>query len=278
MNLIQNPYRIYDQVEGRDPLYNDNPPRVPWMFLNSLTGELFTCLDNKLGANIWAGTTTGQLSVLDFVHIPTASVEKTIAYTLGGYVANIGYDGDNLISRERGGRYVYKHNGLGMSYVWRSNCEAGSAMAICSEGVASLNGSSGNIDVLSYDTGAPVRSFAPISASMTAFCVHDDDLYQTDGNGPLYKCDGISSTIVEQINISQSYCFGICFYFGNLITSDREADEIYIHDGFSTNILGTIDSPEYPTGLTTIGENLVVSSEALDSLTFLDYTVSPNRI
>lgn len=52
---------IYHHVEGRDPLYNDNPPFIPYMWLNSASGELFSCIDNTIDSNIWKGTLGAEI-------------------------------------------------------------------------------------------------------------------------------------------------------------------------------------------------------------------------
>ena len=56
MSMIrQQAYPIYHHVADRDPAYNDNPPVVPYMWLNGVSGELFTCIDNSLDWNVWQG-------------------------------------------------------------------------------------------------------------------------------------------------------------------------------------------------------------------------------
>jgi hypothetical protein len=59
--LKQQANRIYNRVELRNPTYNDNPPTVPYIWLNGLTGELFSCTDNTTDLNVWVGTSTGTI-------------------------------------------------------------------------------------------------------------------------------------------------------------------------------------------------------------------------
>lgn len=54
--LRQQAQNIYHHVEDRDPLYNDNPPFIPFLWLNSVSGELFSCTSNELNNNVWYGS------------------------------------------------------------------------------------------------------------------------------------------------------------------------------------------------------------------------------
>jgi hypothetical protein len=42
-------------VSENNPAYDTNPPYVPYLWTNSVTGELFVCIDNKKDTNIWQG-------------------------------------------------------------------------------------------------------------------------------------------------------------------------------------------------------------------------------
>jgi len=62
MSLKQTPPRIYNQVESRNPTAEENPSKYPWVFLNSVTGELFLCTDNTIDANIFYGQLGTEVS------------------------------------------------------------------------------------------------------------------------------------------------------------------------------------------------------------------------
>jgi hypothetical protein len=55
-----NPLRIetakgFDYIVPANPTINVNPKGLHVTWLNSVTGELFVCIDNAAGANVWAG-------------------------------------------------------------------------------------------------------------------------------------------------------------------------------------------------------------------------------
>ena len=54
--LRQQANRIYHVAEPTNPAIDSNPPMIPFMWLNSVSGELFSCLDNTTDTNIWIGT------------------------------------------------------------------------------------------------------------------------------------------------------------------------------------------------------------------------------
>ena len=46
---------IYHRVVDRNPVITDEVPFIPYMWLNSVSGELFTCTDNTIGKSWWKG-------------------------------------------------------------------------------------------------------------------------------------------------------------------------------------------------------------------------------
>ena len=45
----------FDYAEPNDPAINVNPPCTPVVHFNTVSGELFVCVDNTIGANRWIG-------------------------------------------------------------------------------------------------------------------------------------------------------------------------------------------------------------------------------
>ena len=51
--IRQQAYPIYHHAADRDPNFYDNPPVVPYMWLNGVSGELWCCTYNEVNANVW---------------------------------------------------------------------------------------------------------------------------------------------------------------------------------------------------------------------------------
>ena len=46
---------LADYVSPVNPAINTNPSTIPVSWFNNVTGEMFYCTSNSIGANIWIG-------------------------------------------------------------------------------------------------------------------------------------------------------------------------------------------------------------------------------
>jgi len=50
-------------VSENNPAFDTNPPYVPFIWTNYVTGELFVCTDNTKDTNVWQGQSGTVISV-----------------------------------------------------------------------------------------------------------------------------------------------------------------------------------------------------------------------
>jgi len=63
-NIVDKKKMVADYWDSSDPLATVNPPRMYMMFLNTTSGEIFSCTDNTEDSNIWVGDLGTVVSVL----------------------------------------------------------------------------------------------------------------------------------------------------------------------------------------------------------------------
>ena len=52
----------FDYLQPNDPTVSINPSQLNANFLNTVSGEVFICIDTTRDSNVWIGSLTGEIS------------------------------------------------------------------------------------------------------------------------------------------------------------------------------------------------------------------------
>ena len=55
LNIVHTIADAYDFISASDPAINTDPTDLYQTWLNSVTGEIFVCIDITVGSNVWIG-------------------------------------------------------------------------------------------------------------------------------------------------------------------------------------------------------------------------------
>ena len=106
LNIVHTWADRYDYVMASNPAVDTNPsiPYATW--LNTITGEVWTCLSNGVGLNRWSGS-------FKSVVYPYTLPIHTVGFSFNSpstYPTGLSFDGTNLISCDYAADMIYVHD------------------------------------------------------------------------------------------------------------------------------------------------------------------------
>lgn len=240
MILRQDPHRIFNQVESRDPLYNENPPKTPWMFLNSTSGELFTCVGNEIGANYWNGNLGSNITPR---FRPLEEVEYSNVHGVE-YIRDIVVALGNVYGSDVGHTKLVKFGVASLSYISEESLSFGldclgfddsDLHGAQSDRVYAGSGVSGSFSLLFNSTpNTANKGLTFVGGNRVLGCSSTDSIFVYEGN---------TSNVSTTFSAPAGAINGLTFDGTNLISCDSGTNRIYVHDGVSENILFDFPSP-----------------------------------
>ena len=108
LNIVHTWADRYDYVMASNPAVDTNPsiPYATW--LNTITGEVWTCLSNGVGLNRWSGSFKSVVYPYTLpIHTVGFSFDSPSTAPYG-----LTFDGTNLISCDYNARKIYVHDGV----------------------------------------------------------------------------------------------------------------------------------------------------------------------
>jgi len=218
----------HNYISTSNPTIDVNPHILNMTWLNSVSGEIFVCTDNTIGANSWIGAFRTLVALYSMpMETIAASFNSPSTAPYG-----LAFDGTNLISCDSAADKIYVHDGVSSTILTSFDSPSTYPTGLSFDGtnLISCDRDSDKIYVHDGVSSTILTSFDSPSTAPTGLTFDGTNLISCDSAADkIYVHDGVSSTILTSFDSPSTLPSGLTFDGTNLISCDSTSSKIYVH-------------------------------------------------